>query len=187
METRAKSRIPVSFIQRRRVAWKQWRLWPPSTLEVLKIALEAIGAPASITDSHGEILIANLRCHALVAQDSAGVARSLASALANKQGDLSWNLTAFQPKSGPRAFLAVLREPALKAIGSASIDRAKSRWKLTTRQAQVLDLLAQGITNVAISQTLCIRVGTVEFHISSLFDKAGVDNRATLIARLHQF
>ena len=186
METRAKSRIPISSVQRHPVVWGQWRRWPPSTLGVLKAALEAIGAPALITASRGEILLANLRCHALVARDSGGVARSLADALANKQGELSWDLTPFQPKNGPQGFLAVLREPPPRAVGSRSIDRAKSRWKLTTRQTQVLDLLAQGITNVAISEALRIRVGTVEFHISSLFDKAGVDNRATLIARMHQ-
>jgi DNA-binding NarL/FixJ family response regulator len=67
-----------------------------------------------------------------------------------------------------------------------STHAAVARWKLTARQMQVLDLVARGLINASIAETLAIRVGTVEFHLAKIFDKAGVDNRATLIARLQR-
>jgi DNA-binding CsgD family transcriptional regulator len=61
---------------------------------------------------------------------------------------------------------------------------ATERWHLTVRQAEVLRWVAHGLTNVSIAETLGIGDGTVEFHLKIIFDKAGVDNRATLIAKL---
>jgi len=61
---------------------------------------------------------------------------------------------------------------------------ATERWHLTVRQAEVLHWVAHGLTNVSIAETLGIGDGTVEFHLKIIFDKAGVDNRATLIAKL---
>ena len=68
-----------------------------------------------------------------------------------------------------------------------SLRSADLRWKLTTRQTQVLELVARGLTNDLIAEVLGIGRGTVEFHVSAIFDKAGVSNRATLIARLLEF
>ncbi len=44
--------------------------------------------------------------------------------------------------------------------------------------------MALGLTNADIGLGLEIGESTVEFHLSAIFDKVGVDNRATLIARL---
>jgi DNA-binding CsgD family transcriptional regulator len=48
----------------------------------------------------------------------------------------------------------------------------------------VLDLVARGLTNALVADVLGISEGTVEYHLTALFDKAGVCNRATLIASL---
>jgi DNA-binding NarL/FixJ family response regulator len=55
-------------------------------------------------------------------------------------------------------------------------------WKFTTRQTEVLNLVVRGLTNTGIAETLGIRLGTVEFHISAIFDKVGVNSRTALIA-----
>lgn len=60
---------------------------------------------------------------------------------------------------------------------------ARTAWNLTKRQGQVLALVARGLTNALIAESLGIAERTVEFHVTAVFDKAGVDNRATLIAR----
>ncbi len=65
----------------------------------------------------------------------------------------------------------------------STVDRRVS-WKLTSRQAQVLALVARGATNGTIAEELGITERTVEYHLSAIFDRVGVDNRATLIARL---
>jgi DNA-binding NarL/FixJ family response regulator len=41
--------------------------------------------------------------------------------------------------------------------------------------------LARGMTNTSIADTLGIRLGTVEFHISAIFDKVGVSSRGALM------
>lgn len=49
---------------------------------------------------------------------------------------------------------------------------------LTTREREVLELMAQGRTNAAIAGALFIGVGAVEKHISSIFGKLGLDDAA---------
>ena len=70
------------------------------------------------------------------------------------------------------------------AVGE-SVRTAAERWHLTPRQVQVLDLVTRGFTNALIAEELRIRQGTVEFHLSAIFDKAGVESRTMLVARLH--
>ena len=82
-------------------------------------------------------------------------------------------------------FLAAVNSAPRAAVPPASAEVVGARWKLTPRQAQVLDLVARGMTNASIADTLVISEGTVEFHVSKILDKAGVENRATLIARMH--
>jgi DNA-binding NarL/FixJ family response regulator len=67
-----------------------------------------------------------------------------------------------------------------------SVRTASERWHLTPRQSQVLDLITRGFTNALIADELRIRERTVEFHASAIFDKAGVESRTMLIARLHR-
>lgn len=83
-------------------------------------------------------------------------------------------------------FLAAAKNPVPSAASPpAPAQVVGAPWKLTPRQAEVLDLVARGMTNASIADTLQISEGTVEFHVSKILDKAGVENRATLIARLH--
>ncbi len=48
---------------------------------------------------------------------------------------------------------------------------------LTGRELEILQLLAQGLTNKQIAHTLSISAHTVKFHISSIFTKMGTTNR----------
>jgi DNA-binding NarL/FixJ family response regulator len=48
---------------------------------------------------------------------------------------------------------------------------------LTARELEVLDLVAQGLSNKAIGQRLAISDQTVKFHLASIFGKLGVTNR----------
>jgi NarL family two-component system response regulator LiaR len=59
---------------------------------------------------------------------------------------------------------------------------------LTDREQEVLRLLAQGLTNQTIADTLVISIKTVKAHITSILDKLGVDNRiqAALYALRHK-
>jgi DNA-binding NarL/FixJ family response regulator len=54
---------------------------------------------------------------------------------------------------------------------------------LTTREREVLDLLGRGLSNRLIARELHISEHTVKFHISSLYAKLGVNNRAEAVSR----
>lgn len=53
---------------------------------------------------------------------------------------------------------------------------------VTAREAEVLGLIGQGLTNAEIGERLFISVRTVQSHVSSLLAKLGTQNRAGLIA-----
>jgi DNA-binding NarL/FixJ family response regulator len=54
---------------------------------------------------------------------------------------------------------------------------------LTAREREVLDLLGRGLSNRLIGRELHISEHTVKFHISSLYAKLGVNNRAEAVSR----
>jgi two-component system nitrate/nitrite response regulator NarL len=54
---------------------------------------------------------------------------------------------------------------------------------LTTREVQVLELLAEGLSNKAIAERLAISDQTVKFHVSSICGKLGAANRTDAVRR----
>jgi ATP/maltotriose-dependent transcriptional regulator MalT len=53
---------------------------------------------------------------------------------------------------------------------------------LTAREQQILDLIAEGLTNRQISSNLSISESTVENHIHHIFMKLGISNRSQAVA-----
>ncbi|OJF94945.1 helix-turn-helix transcriptional regulator [Pararhizobium antarcticum] len=64
--------------------------------------------------------------------------------------------------------------------------KANALLHLTQREAEVARLLCCGRTNADIAQCLGIGLSTVKTHLIHIFDKAGVDNRASLVSRMMQ-
>ncbi len=69
----------------------------------------------------------------------------------------------------------LLQEPA------ASVKELSE--PLTAREREVLDLLGRGLSNKLIARELHISEHTVKFHISSLYAKLGVNNRAEAVSQ----
>jgi DNA-binding NarL/FixJ family response regulator len=57
---------------------------------------------------------------------------------------------------------------------------------LTPRQADVLALLAEGLSNAEIADRLTLSVKTVDHHISAVLGKLGVANRSQAVAVAHR-
>ena len=57
---------------------------------------------------------------------------------------------------------------------------------LTATQLEVLRLVSQGFANKQIATQLVITLGTAKWHVSQIFEKLGVRNRAQAIARARQ-
>jgi DNA-binding CsgD family transcriptional regulator len=154
-----------------------------AALSALDTALNAIDAPAFVVDLGGEVLHANTNAQVLLDRDRPGVSRSLVEAIAGAPMG-GWDLTPLRGSEQPRGFLAIMRPSRPAVVARDPLRAASQRWQLTSRQTEVLKWIAHGLTNGLIAETLGITEGTVEFHVKSLFDKAGVDNRTTLIAKL---
>ncbi|MGH8946409.1 MAG: helix-turn-helix transcriptional regulator [Acidimicrobiia bacterium] len=77
---------------------------------------------------------------------------------------------------------------ALRELGVDSVPRGPSREtaanpaNLTSRQLEVLRLVASGMTNAEIANTLFLSQKTVEHHVSAIYAKLGVATRPKAIA-----
>ena len=68
-----------------------------------------------------------------------------------------------------------------KLVRGVSHPRARPGL-LSARERGVLRLVAAGLSNREIAQTLTISERTVKFHVTALFNKLGADNRAQAVA-----
>ncbi len=57
---------------------------------------------------------------------------------------------------------------------------------LTPRELEVMRLLARGLTNRAIADSLVVREGTVKYHVKNILSKLGATSRADAVARFHR-
>jgi len=69
----------------------------------------------------------------------------------------------------------------LSAAASGNVDDSR----LTARESEVLQLIAEGRSNKEIGSLLHIELSTVKNHTHRIFGKLGVHRRADAIARLH--
>ena len=56
---------------------------------------------------------------------------------------------------------------------------------LSRKERLILDSLAEGLTNKQLASRLELSINTVKFHLSNIFDKLGVNNRAQAIAHYY--
>ena len=81
-----------------------------------------------------------------------------------------------------RFALALLRPHLVEMVGRRSLgDPATS---LTTRQRELMRLVADGFTNAEIAATLHLSPHTVRTHLENIFDRLGVSTRAAAVARV---
>ena len=117
----------------------------------------------------------------------AGEARlALARALAGDAPELAREearaaLAAFRELGASRAMSAAAA--VLRDLGEATGARPRGLGELTAREQEVLGLLALGMTNARIAETLVISEKTAGHHVSRVLKKLGVGNRTEAAAQ----
>jgi DNA-binding NarL/FixJ family response regulator len=86
---------------------------------------------------------------------------------------------------GEVIFGPAVAERALAAFSSAG-PRSGPFPDLTEREHEILDLVARGLTNQAIASRLVLSEKTVRNHVSNVFMKLQVGDRATAIVRARE-
>lgn len=86
--------------------------------------------------------------------------------------------------SEDEVLLAELLRPHLQA-GELAAKRAVARAALTSREREVLDLVAAGEPNAAVAEALVVSPGTVKKHLDNIYAKLGVSTRTAAAARVH--
>ena len=90
-------------------------------------------------------------------------------------------------EAGGRSFETQLIErlaaPHLAGRASSAVAIALPLEALTLREAEILALLAAGLTNREIAQRLVLSARTVETHVARVTGKLGVNSRARAVAR----
>ncbi len=69
-------------------------------------------------------------------------------------------------------------------IGSANERQPGGPIPLTPRQLEIVQLIADGLTNGAIAERLVVSEGTVKWHVKQILAKTGSANRTEAVARL---
>jgi len=76
--------------------------------------------------------------------------------------------------------------PSLAQLPDAAVNGAKSSHGLTTRELEILNLVATGKTNKRIARELELSEKTVDRHVSNIFSKLDVASRAAATAYAYQ-
>ncbi len=79
---------------------------------------------------------------------------------------------------------AVAAKVLANVAQTASVEPHPARISLSPREAEILELLVQGLSNADIAQRLYLSEGTIRNYMSALFSKLEVDDRtqAVLVA-----
>ncbi len=73
--------------------------------------------------------------------------------------------------------------PATPTPNFAADDTVRARLGITRREPEVLELVARGLSNREIGETLFVSENTVKTHCSRAFDKLGARRRTEAVQR----
>ena len=75
--------------------------------------------------------------------------------------------------------------PLLDAASAPQVEGVERVASLSDREAEVADLVAEGLTNADIAARLYLSLPTVKTHLARIFEKLAVTNRVQLALLVH--
>jgi len=104
--------------------------------------------------------------------------------LETELGQVFYLTFAFPSELTTAPVVITLRRGELR--GSELMGKLRTRFKLTSRECQLVELLRQGRTNRQIAEALSLTEGTVKNYVYFLFQKLGIPTRTALPSLLEQ-
>jgi DNA-binding CsgD family transcriptional regulator len=95
------------------------------------------------------------------------------------QRELLVTVRVVEPSTGTLRYVLCVREAKQHRCAIAQL----AELGLTTREAEIASLVADGLRNAEIAERLRISVNTVQTHLRSIFGKLGVSNRVGIVSR----
>lgn len=185
---RRQTRMLAALIEpmRQRLVAERRLFDSPGMRAPFEVLLDRLGRPAFLLDARGRILHASESGRSVLDHDRAAVTSSLAAAMAGRPTTLPIELIAVDGRGLQSATIAIVGIEAEcgSARIAACVAHCAMRWSLTPRQREVLELVTRGMANATIAATLQCVERTVELHVTTLLDRAGVDNRAALVSQV---
>jgi NarL family two-component system response regulator LiaR len=83
----------------------------------------------------------------------------------------------------PRERIVKVEVPVPAAPNLIADDTARERLGITRRELEILELVARGLSNREIGETLFVSENTVKTHCSRAFDKLGARRRTEAVQR----
>ena len=158
------------------------RLWLERTLDTaavksraLDAVLDAIGAPAWLLGPAGRISLRNAS-----ARTAAAPEHSMMLDAMHRGHCAGLECIRVVAPGMPDHHLVIDRRPS--GPSTVRLEVVRRRWRLTERQTEILALVARGEANKSIAALLRCSVRAVEFHVTMLLRKAGVESRSGLVA-----
>ena len=159
-------------------ALEQCRLIGPDVvlMDILMPVMDGAEATAQITASWPEMRVIALTSYL----DQDYVEKTLDA------GAISYLLKDARPEALTRAIRDAVQgrgtidSGAMRVLMERRVDDVGR--DLTAREREVLALLAGGLSNKEIAETLTLSVGTVRLHVSNILAKLGAPNRTTAAA-----
>ena len=97
---------------------------------------------------------------------------------------LQKNVTAAELAAAIRAAHAgrmTLSSEAAQVLARSATQPPTAANALTEREAEVLRLMVEGLSNHGIAEQLVVSLGTVKFHVSNIYQKLGVESRVEAV------
>ena len=76
---------------------------------------------------------------------------------------------------------SILDNANINGVNMSSVSRSRNGKTLTNRQSQVLELVAQGMSNKQIAYEIGVSEATVKLHINALLRAVGATNRTQAV------